>query len=67
MLRKKVDFYLHFAEVSYDLDERNYMVSYQKIKSAGFNCKVMMEDGLDELIRYFSVIEISNPFLNVSI
>jgi len=67
MLRKKVDFYLHFAEVSYDLDERNYMVSYQKIKSAGFNCKVMMEDGLDELIRYFSVIEISNPFVNVSI
>lgn len=67
MLKKKIDFYLHFAEVSYDLDQRNYVVSYRKIKSAGFECRTMMSDGLDELVRYFSVIEVSNPFVNVSI
>jgi nucleoside-diphosphate-sugar epimerase len=67
MLRKKVDFYLHFAEISYDLDQRNYMVSYKKIRSAGFECKIMMTNGLDELIRYFSIIEIYNPMLNVTL
>src|SRR5579883_538172 len=66
-LRRKLDFYLNFEEIYSDLDQRNYMVSYKKIRSAGFECKIMMTNGLDELIRYFSIIEIYNPMLNVTL
>ena len=33
MVLKHVDFYLHFAEVGTDADQRNYEVSYEKIRS----------------------------------
>jgi len=30
-----VDYYLHFAEVGSDADQRNYEVSYEKIRAKG--------------------------------
>ena len=35
ILKKKIDFYLHYAEIGKDEDQRNYEVSYEKIKSKG--------------------------------
>ena len=34
-----------------DLDERDYAVSYERIKSLGFKTRISIEAGIDELIR----------------
>lgn len=65
MIRKKVDYYLHFAEIGKDLDQRNYVVSYKKINRMGFKTSVSMEEGIDELIKVSDVIEVKNPYGNV--
>jgi nucleoside-diphosphate-sugar epimerase len=64
MLQEKVDFYLHFADTGRDIDQRDYVVSYEKIKSVGFHCEVSMSKGLNELVKFFSFVDIPNPFSN---
>jgi nucleoside-diphosphate-sugar epimerase len=65
MIQKRVDYYLHFAEIGKDEDQRNYEVSYERINQAGFFCKVGIDEGIEELIRAMSVIQIVNEFSNV--
>jgi len=65
MIKKKVDYYLHFADVGHDLDQRDYMVSYEKIKNAGFVPAVSMDQGIDELVKISEAIEIQNPHYNI--
>jgi nucleoside-diphosphate-sugar epimerase len=65
MILQKFEYYLHFAEVGKDVDQRNYMVSYDKIEKLGFHCGVTVEEGIDELIRAAQVIDVTNPFANV--
>jgi nucleoside-diphosphate-sugar epimerase len=65
LIRKKLDFYLHFADVGKDEDQRNYEVSYAKINHLGFRTTITIEEGIDELIRAYQVIDIKNPYANV--
>jgi nucleoside-diphosphate-sugar epimerase len=60
-----VDFYLHFAEVGSDADQRNYEVSYEKIRRKGFETTVDLDRGIAELVRAAKLIEWQNPFANV--
>ena len=60
-----VDFYLHFAEVGSDADQRNYEVSYEKIRAKGFETTVDLDRGVAELVRAANLIEFQNPFANV--
>jgi nucleoside-diphosphate-sugar epimerase len=62
---KHVDFYLHFAEVGSDADQRNYEVSYEKIRSKGFETTIDLDRGVAELVRASQLIEFQNPFANV--
>ena len=62
---KHVDYYLHFAEVGSDADQRNYEVSYEKIRAKGFETTIDMDRGIAELARACNLIEFSNPFANV--
>ncbi len=62
---KHTDYYLHFAEVGADADQRNYEVSYQKIRSKGFETTVDLDRGIAELVRAAHLIEFQNPFANV--
>jgi len=64
MLLKKVKYYLHFADSGKDLDQRDYMVDYNKIRKTGFTCIVGLEEGMDELIKAAEVIEIKHPYSN---
>jgi nucleoside-diphosphate-sugar epimerase len=60
-----VDYYLHFAEVGHDADQRNYEVSYEKIRKKGFETTVDLDRGIAELVRAAQLIEFQNPFANV--
>jgi nucleoside-diphosphate-sugar epimerase len=64
-IMKHVDYYLHFAEVGTDADQRNYEVSYQKIREKGFETTVDLDRGIAELVRAAQLIEFQNPFANV--
>jgi len=65
MIQKYVRFYLHFAEVGRDEDQRNYEVSYQKIRSLGYETTIDVEQGIHELIGAMQAIEVRNEFSNV--
>jgi nucleoside-diphosphate-sugar epimerase len=62
---ENVDYYLHFAEVGHDADQRNYEVSYEKIRKKGFETTVDLDRGIAELVRAAQLIEFQNPFANV--
>jgi nucleoside-diphosphate-sugar epimerase len=64
-IMKFVDFYLHFAEVGKDDDQRNYEVSYEKIRRKGFETSIDLDTGIAELVRASQLISFSNPFANV--
>jgi nucleoside-diphosphate-sugar epimerase len=65
VVREKVDFYLHFADVGKDEDQRNYEVSYAKINGLGYTTTISVEDGIAELIKAYQVIDVKNPYANV--
>ena len=65
MLSEKVDYYLHFADIAKDLDQRDYIVSYDKLENLGYKISIGMEDGIDELIKVCELVEIKNPYYNV--
>ena len=57
------DFYLHFAEVGQDPDKRNYIVSNQRLREAGFIARRSLDDGICELIKGYRMLGCS-PFKN---
>ena len=65
LIKKYVDYYLHFADVGKDFDQRDYMVSYAKIQRLGFKPKISFEEGIVEMVRAFEVIEMKSPYGNV--
>jgi nucleoside-diphosphate-sugar epimerase len=45
------NFYIHFAAVGSDPDKRNYIVSNERLRQAGFEAKRTLESGIVELIK----------------
>ena len=64
-IQNKIKFYLHFADFEKDEDERNYIVSYDKISKIGFKPEITLEDGLNELIEISKILQIENKYSNV--
>ena len=56
-----VDYYLHFAEVGTDADQRNYEVSYEKIRKKGFETTVDLDRGIAELVRAAQADRVPEP------
>ncbi len=50
------NFYLHFAEIGTDPDKRNYIVSNQRLREAGFEAKRSLDDGIQELIKGYRMM-----------
>ena len=65
MIKRKVEYYLHFAEFGEDEDKRNYEVSYQKINDAGFFIEKTVEKGIDELIQACPALDSRSQYKNV--
>jgi nucleoside-diphosphate-sugar epimerase len=49
-------FYLHFAEVGTDPDKRNYIVSNQRLREAGFEARRGLDDGIRELLKGYRML-----------
>lgn len=45
------NFYVHFSEVGSDPDKRNYIVSNQRLREAGFEAQRSLDDGILELLK----------------
>lgn len=48
--------YLHFAEIGSDPDKRNYIVSSERLRLAGFEARRSIDDGIRELIRAYAAL-----------
>lgn len=58
------DFYVQFAEIGEDPDKRNYIVSNQRLRDAGFEARRSLDDGIRELIKGYRMLQRS-PLRNV--
>ena len=58
------DFYIHFAEVGEDPDKRNYVVSNERMREAGFQATRSLEQGITELIKGYRMLG-RNQFSNI--
>ena len=65
LIKKEVDYYLHLADFEKDVDERNYIVSYDKISKTGFDTTISLEHGINELISGINVLKFDNQYSNV--
>jgi nucleoside-diphosphate-sugar epimerase len=65
VIKQHVPCYVHYAEVGSDADQRNYVVSYQKLNSLGFKTTISVEDGVKELARALRAINFKTPYTNV--
>jgi nucleoside-diphosphate-sugar epimerase len=50
------NFYIHSAAVGSDPDKRNYIVSNQRLREAGFEAKRSLDDGIRELIKGYRLL-----------
>ncbi|MGH8056460.1 MAG: NAD-dependent epimerase/dehydratase family protein [Candidatus Entotheonellia bacterium] len=58
------NFYIHFSEVGTDPDKRNYIVSNQRLREAGFQAKHSLDEGVRELVKAYRMLGRA-PFKNV--
>lgn len=66
MVQAKVSFEALFVDKGIpDPDQRDYEVSYEKIRSHGFALEVSFEDGLNEMINGLQMVNIRNPYSNI--
>lgn len=49
-------FYLHFAPLGSDPDKRNYIVSNQRLREAGFEARRTLDDGIQELLKGYRLL-----------
>jgi len=57
-------FYIHFSEVGNDPDRRNYIVSNQRLREAGFIARHSLDEGIQELLKGYRMMARA-PFKNV--
>ena len=50
------DFHIQFSEIGSDPDKRNYVVSNQRLREAGFEAKRSLDQGIQELLKGFRMM-----------
>ena len=50
------NFYVHFSEVGSDPDKRNYIVSNQRLREAGFEARRSLDEGITELVKAYRTV-----------
>ena len=47
---------MHYGEVGSDPDKRNYIVSNERLREAGFVAKRSLDEGIKELIKGYRML-----------
>jgi nucleoside-diphosphate-sugar epimerase len=56
-IQKKLNNFVFFEEeIQKDIDQRNYIVSNEKIEKLGFKTKISLDSGIDELIKGYGML-----------
>ncbi len=50
------NFYIHFASIGSDPDKRNYIVSNQRLRDAGFEARRSLDEGIQELLKGYRMM-----------
>lgn len=50
------EFYVHFSDFKEDPDKRNYIVSNERLRKAGFEATRSIESGITELVKAFKML-----------
>lgn len=58
------NFYIHFSPIGSDPDKRNYIVSNERLRKAGFVAKRSLDEGIKELIKGYQMMH-REDFKNV--
>ena len=58
-------FEIYESELGSDPDKRNYIVSNEKLRKAGFEAEVSIEEGITELISAYNILLRNNPHGNI--
>jgi nucleoside-diphosphate-sugar epimerase len=64
IISKHTDVYIHYADYDGDADKRNYVVSYEKINSLGYETTISVDEGIQELLSSRQVLNIANHYVN---
>jgi nucleoside-diphosphate-sugar epimerase len=48
--------YIHFAPIGSDPDKRNYIVSNQRLREAGFEARRSLDEGIQELLKGYKMM-----------
>ncbi len=53
-----------FEDIGEDADKRNYIVSYDKINQLGFEAKISMNEGIDEILEVLKIMNFDDHYHN---
>jgi nucleoside-diphosphate-sugar epimerase len=65
LLRQRLTFETFYGPVGGDEDQRDYAVSYEKLRALGYETAVSIEEGLDELLRGVDLLAFRSPYGDV--
>lgn len=58
------EFFIHFSEIGSDPDRRDYIISNQKMREAGFEARRSLDEGIEELLKGYQMLTGSSRFKN---
>jgi nucleoside-diphosphate-sugar epimerase len=57
VIQKQIpDFCFMVAQVGRDPDQRNYLISNDRIEATGFKTSISLDEGIEELIKGYQII-----------
>ena len=66
-IKKLIEFQVYYADKGIpDPDQRDYEVSYKKLRDTGFILNINIDQGLNELVSGFKNLKIQSSFENIS-
>lgn len=65
IIRQKVPYNLYEADIGHDQDQRDYAVSYEKIRKLGYGVEIDLDTGVNELIKIVPLVVERSVYRNV--